>query len=394
MINMKFGSPEQIPINNNEAERIEPSEKNNESKQEKKINRRDFLKISALAAISSAFGLTKLSKLIDERDEETKEDKAKKEVEDLRTELKVEDIGNELRENSQEKKESFSSQLIESHKILKKNKEVFPPDLFTDDFLGSMIIEESKCRIKNRPSKKNNPNEKDDAFGYYQTRRPAIRDIPKFLQSMHKQKLIDYSGPIFLSDKEDEPTKKRIKKKYGDRILTEDQVETITKQLQENEELSIATGELYLMQLFNQYEIGKKEYRVGHKKKSRVILCAANHDGPTKIRSRGMVPISDDVLKYIDGISNNKRMFPKVRKTMKNAGIDSENNNIATVITREMSFNPEWAINYLLEDIKKAQSSPEDDLSFVKLDIIYEKFVIKMKLLAERNKMEADKGKG
>lgn len=159
---------------------------------------------------------------------------------------------------SMENMEDAVEEIYILSELLSKNENLFPQKLFTETLLIAQDIAESDLKIDAQSKK--------GAIGKGQLQPNTLKEDIRYLHILKRSKIIDISLPP-----EDQ--------------LTQTDIEKICDFVKTNEKYADAFKKIYLMDLFNNFKIGQKDYATGEITKARKKILAAYNWNPTSFKN-------------------------------------------------------------------------------------------------------------
>ncbi|MDZ7611897.1 MAG: lytic transglycosylase domain-containing protein [Candidatus Moranbacteria bacterium] len=239
------------------------SEQPRTSSSENSIDRRKFLKLLGVMGLSAGATHIVLSNIeLIKKKKSKQEEENKNNIQEDEQKNEEEEISQEEEPLEPEKSEYPTHPTAEKvlqafHKI---PDEYFPKDLFTDNLIIALQIQESTYRISALSQA--------GAVGIMQNTEISLRDGFRYLSYLGRKGIIEYDGPNM-----DE--------------VSEEEYDDLMKILNKNPEYSRAFGKLYLSQILNQYHIGENDYNQKNIKEAQRMILAAYNAGPTAIKDAG-----------------------------------------------------------------------------------------------------------
>ncbi len=154
---------------------------------------------------------------------------------------------------SMEKMQNIVEEIHLLSEILSRNEELFPSRLFSKKFLTAIKITESGLRPDAQSEK--------GAMGTMQIMPTTIREVIRYLNKLQRLGILESSLP-----QEDK--------------LTKENIEKISTLIKSNALYGDAFGEIYLMDLFSNFQIGQAEYNVGEITKARKKILVTYNWSP------------------------------------------------------------------------------------------------------------------
>ncbi|PLX26500.1 hypothetical protein C0583_07120 [Candidatus Parcubacteria bacterium] len=288
---------------------------------------------------------------------------------------------------------NIADHFLKAYLELEDDPNFFPKEVFTDDLLIAQQLQESNFD--------RHATSHAGAVGVMQNMPISIKDDCLFLEKLHNNSIINYQGPIYIGNLENElkglqtgkypdlqgdKRKDRIeylkklipekKKKFDKRILSTPQIETTKLLLQHNPDYSKALGKIYHMRLWHKdygYSIGQSDVKKGNLQSAHIKLLGSYNAGPKaskipfdkwKNYSWGKEPTI-----YVQKILNYMNRLKNIRSAMPDYELDSKDNAIAMRTAREMNkvFLSkdskhtkkellDKTMNHILSELQKAQN--------------------------------------
>ncbi len=221
---------------------------------------------------------------------------------------------------------NIADHYLKAFETLKMREDFFPKKIFTRNLLIAQQLQESdfkKTAISNA-----------GAIGVMQNMNISIKDVSLMLESLNKDGVIEYSGPIYIKH----PNKDQ-KSKYNNRLLTKTNLDELELFRMHNPDYSKALGKLYLMRLWNDkygYGAGQDEYADGDTKGAQTEILGAYNAGYSRVKNKPIEKWLPEPRTYVKRIFNYVERLKNIRHAMEESGVNPKNDSIAMRIAREM----------------------------------------------------------
>ncbi len=238
---------------------FQPRASENKKREEIDESRRKFLtgSLSTTALLGVAGAIKTIEKLTSEENgkESNKGNDRSETGKKLSFSGKEGELSEKEKRKEDERLEKNARNLLENflvqYEILKtKGERFWPKKIFMDDFFIAIQLQESGFDAQAESRK--------GAFGIMQTMDIAFRDVNRYLEKLGREGIIEYGA----------------KGEIADELLKK-----IKQLAKENANYSRALGKLFFINLFDNYGIGKKEYKKGKFEAAQEKLIAAYNAG-------------------------------------------------------------------------------------------------------------------
>ncbi|MCU0679076.1 MAG: transglycosylase SLT domain-containing protein [Planctomycetes bacterium] len=301
----------------------------------KDMSRRDFNKLFGLATAGLMLGLNPLEAEARNKARITGEKDTKEKISEIRRSLCEETKAAENKktgnDRKKEKENKFDAEAtvkscLTAYDELARRKDIWPADLFTDDFVIALQAQESKGDPKAvSPA---------GALGIMQVMPGTISEVHRYLGKQKNAKGLKYDGPVELSDQEKAEIEKLILTKgdYGR-----------------------AYGKIYLMRLFDNrhgFKIGNEDYRLGNIEEAQKNLLAAYNAGPgnvSKVDKKGQRQMKWQIFwpaetrKYWKRVFEYKQLIARSKNIFKTCGLRlsrAQENFAANILINKNKLDP------------------------------------------------------
>jgi len=314
---------------------VVPEKTEQSAERPKDISRREFNKLFGLTAAGLVLGLNPLEAEAGNQAKKTGDKNTKEKISEIRRGLReqTEAAENQKASNDgkKEKENKFDAEAtvkscLAAYDELARRKDIWPTNLFTDDFLIALQAQESKGDPKAvSPA---------GALGIMQVMPGTISEVHRYLGRQKNSKGLKYDGPVELSDREKAEIEKLILTKgdYGR-----------------------AYGKIYLMRLFDNrhgFKMGNEEYREGKIEEAQKNLLAAYNAGPgnvSKVDKNGRRQMKWQIFwpaetrKYWKRVFEYKQLIARSKNMFKTCGLKlsrAQENFAANIIINKNKQDP------------------------------------------------------